>query len=101
MIDIPNSITEISDNVFRDCSKLTEITIPAGVTRIGVHAFYGCTELRTVNCKPMMPPSAYSDSFPTTSPEMVINVQADALKQYQENTEWNQFYGRFLRSAAL
>lgn len=32
---------------------------------------------------------------------MVINVQADALKQYQENTEWNQFYGRFLRSAAL
>ena len=22
-------------------------------------------------------------------------------KQYQENTEWNQFYGRFLRSAAL
>ena len=101
VIDIPNSITEISDNVFRDCSKLTEITIPAGVTRIGVHAFYGCTELRTVNCKPMMPPSVYSDSFPTTSPEMVINVQADALKQYQENTEWNQFYGRFLRSAAL
>ena len=76
-------------------------TRPAGVTRIGVHAFYGCTELRTVNCKPMMPPSVYSDSFPTTSPEMVINVQADALKQYQENTEWNQFYGRFLRSAAL
>ena len=101
VIDIPNSITEISDNVFRDCSKLTEITIPAGVTRIGVHAFYGCTELRTVNCKPMMPPSVYCDSFPTTSSEMVINVQADALIQYQENTEWNQFYGRFLRSAAL
>ena len=40
-IDIPNSVTNIGDNAFFNCSGLTTITIPNSVTSIGVDAFYG------------------------------------------------------------
>ena len=45
---IPESITSISEDVFRGCSELTSITIPNSVTSIGWDAFYGCSDLKTV-----------------------------------------------------
>ena len=41
--------TEIGDYAFRDCSSLTSITIPEGVTSIGQYAFYNCTGLLEIN----------------------------------------------------
>ena len=40
-ITIPDSITEIGDSAFEECSSLTEITIPDGVISIGQYAFKG------------------------------------------------------------
>ncbi|MCU0858179.1 MAG: leucine-rich repeat domain-containing protein, partial [Pontiellaceae bacterium] len=45
---IPNSVTNIGNLAFRECSGLTTITIPAGVTRIGNDAFYNCSGLTGV-----------------------------------------------------
>ncbi|HBI63376.1 MAG TPA: cell surface protein, partial [Lachnospiraceae bacterium] len=39
---LPDTITEIADFSFDDCTSLTSITIPNSVTKIGVCAFYGC-----------------------------------------------------------
>lgn len=51
----PNSITEISDNMFNGCTHLTTfgstkgvITIPDTVTTIGSGAFSGCTSIKEV-----------------------------------------------------
>ena len=38
---IPNSVTSIGSNAFRDCVGLTSFTIPNSVTSIGIAAFYG------------------------------------------------------------
>lgn len=45
---IPNSVTEIKDYVFRNCSGLTSVTIPNCVTSIGSGAFKDCSGLKTV-----------------------------------------------------
>ncbi len=39
----------IANSAFKGCDKLTEITIPNCVKRVGVNAFFGCTRLKKVN----------------------------------------------------
>ena len=43
------NITCIGDSAFYDCSELTSITIPEGMTNIGTAAFSGCTSLTSVS----------------------------------------------------
>ena len=45
---IPDSVTSIGDDAFRDCDTLTSITIPDSVTSIGNNAFANCDALESV-----------------------------------------------------
>ncbi|GHV02137.1 hypothetical protein FACS1894211_13030 [Clostridia bacterium] len=44
-IEIPSGVTSIGNAAFAGCSGLTGIEIPSGVTSIGTYAFYGCSGL--------------------------------------------------------
>ncbi len=47
--EIPGTVTYIGNNaVFKDCTVLTAVTIPNGVTYIAYRAFYNCTALETI-----------------------------------------------------
>ena len=48
-IIIPEGVTVIGEGAFRGCSKLPSITIPASVTSIGANAFDGCSGLTCMN----------------------------------------------------
>ena len=41
-ITLPDSVTNIGDSTFRECSSLTNIALPKNVTNIGDYAFSGC-----------------------------------------------------------
>ena len=41
-LNLPAGITEIGDYAFFLCSRLTSLTFPAGITSIGRYAFKGC-----------------------------------------------------------
>ena len=41
-LTLPAGITSISDCAFEDCSGLTSLTLPAGITSIGISAFRSC-----------------------------------------------------------
>ena len=45
---IPEGVTSISADAFRDCFALTELAIPAHVTEIGNRAFSNCSNLRSI-----------------------------------------------------
>ena len=41
-LTLPDGITEIGEAAFYDCSGLTSLNLPAGITSIGSSAFSGC-----------------------------------------------------------
>ena len=45
---IPNSVTSLGKDCFRDCSSLTSITIPNSVTSLEGCCFYGCSSLTSI-----------------------------------------------------
>lgn len=47
-VTIPNGVTTISNNTFRNCSNLKKIVIPESVTSIGDYAFASCTALESI-----------------------------------------------------
>ena len=47
-ITIPNSVTSIGDEAFRDCYGLTSVTISNSVTSIGFGAFMNCSRLNSI-----------------------------------------------------
>ena len=47
-VTIPNGVTSIGSSAFENCSALTSITIPNSVTSIGYDAFYGCSSLTSI-----------------------------------------------------
>ena len=47
-IVIPEGVTSIGDEVFHWCTSLTSIVIPEGVTSIGYGAFYNCSSLTSM-----------------------------------------------------
>ena len=47
-ITIPEGVTSIGQQAFEYCSSLTSITIPESVTSIGDWAFYGCRGLTSI-----------------------------------------------------
>ena len=47
-LTLPAGITSIGDNAFAGCSGLTSLTLSAGITSIGDNAFAGCSGLKEV-----------------------------------------------------
>ena len=47
-LNLPAGITSIGDGAFHGCSGLTSLNLPAGITEIGDDAFYGCSGLKEV-----------------------------------------------------
>lgn len=48
-IVIPESITELKDNVFHGCSSIKSVTIPSSVVSIGARAFQDCINLKQIS----------------------------------------------------
>lgn len=46
---IPTTVTEIGEQAFANCSKLTAVVVPEGVTEIPYRAFAGCSALQSVS----------------------------------------------------
>ena len=86
------NVTAIGNNAFKDCDKLTDITIPEKVTTIGDHAFDGCTSLGAKNTPSgttLMAPAkapAISDETSIVIPDGVTSIGAYAFKDCESLT---------------
>ena len=87
----------IGEKAFADCTKITEITIPEGVTQIGNKAFENCTALKTVNLPSTLMSCQY-DAFNGCNTVQVncyeSNYQFFAVYGFSDNIHVNVVDGK-------
>ena len=77
-------VTEIKANAFSGSKKLTKITIGENVNKIGAKAFYGCTNLKTINIKTskLTLKSVGKDAFGKVNKKATATVPKKMKKSY-------------------
>jgi hypothetical protein len=58
-ISVPEGVTSIGDSAFRSCSSLVAISLPISVASIGESAFQGCSSLLNFTIPPLVKGSNY------------------------------------------
>ena len=85
-------MTSIKDYAFKDCSSLTSLNIPAGVTSIGKKAFDGCSGLTSVYAYAPVPFSVSSDTFTGIDKDKcTLYVPQGSYTDYWFATGWDYF----------
>ena len=88
--NIPNTVTEIGQNAFYWCNKMTSITIPDSVTVIGARAFGGCSSLKEITI-PQSVTSIGADAFLHCGNLTAINIKGTANRI--SGAPWGAQYG--------
>ena len=88
--NIPNTVTEIGQNAFYWCNKMTSITIPDSVTVIGAGAFGGCSSLKEITI-PQSVTSIGADAFIYCGNLTAINIKGTANRI--SGAPWGAQYG--------
>lgn len=83
-VTIPEGVTSIGDRAFEDCTSLTSVTIPEGVTSIGNDAFSLCGNLTSISLpKSLTSIGSYgfsgTDLTSITIPENVRSIGCEAF----------------------
>lgn len=96
-ITILDGTTAIANCAFDGCFRITNVTIPATVTSIGVYAFTG-SGVKTITCNRPTPPDVdgtegsnhgFYDMLNEGS--ITVYVPAGSGETYRNNEDWDQF----------
>ena len=96
-ITIPDSVTKIALRSFYRCTSLTSVTIPDSITEIGEEAFRWCTSLKEVYCKPLTHPvivisgNPRWEAFRNNAADRKIYVPAASVEAYKTAKYWSDY----------
>ena len=88
-ITIPNSVKIIEQTAFYSCTGLTSVTIPNSVTSIGTYAFYNCSGLTEIICENSIPATVESSTFDNITATLYVPVGSKSA--YANATGWSDF----------
>lgn len=83
-------VSEVPSYAF-DYTKLQAVMLPTTIDKIGYEAFYRCSQLSSLTCYAMTPPTVGGYAFYGVQEDMVVFVPAAAVAQYQEAAGWKGF----------
>lgn len=91
-INIPDGMTSIGVDAFWGCSGLTSVTIPNSVTRISGGAFYKCTGLKDIYAKLPNPFEILEGVFSAETYNNAVLHVDDNVESYRETFAWSKFF---------
>ena len=91
-ITIGDHVSSIGVGAFQSCSNVTSIIIGEDVTTMGGWAFYGCSKVTSMTCYPRRVPHSADNLFDNTLLEnAVLYVAGSAFNDYYSQEPWNKF----------
>ncbi len=72
-------------------SEILYIVIESGITGIGDNAFYGCTNVQSITCYAVEPPTCGTDAFGGIDPSGLLSVPEGSIPAYQTANQWQDF----------
>lgn len=92
-ITIPNSVTDIFENTFRECLNLASVDLPASLTDIASDAFNDCHGLKQIISRATVPPTCGFDVFMNVDKEnCMLIVPAVSMNDYKNANQWKDFH---------
>ena len=85
------SITALAGNTFADCTRLTDVVLPATLQSIAASAFARCTALQRVTIEAVTPPTLTASAFSVCPLLDSIYVPAESVETYKTATNWSAF----------
>lgn len=86
------SLVTIGDGAFNACSALTEVVMPKSLQRINRSSFSGTTQMNSITCLALTPPSCNYDHYIfSTASTATLYVPEESLEAYQQATLWKRF----------
>ena len=92
-VSIPNSVINIGNNAFSGCVYLETITIPNNITIIGDKAFQGCGNITSITINAITPPALGTYTFANTN-NCPIYVPAESVETYKAAIGWGEYADR-------
>lgn len=86
-IELPEGITRLGNNTFENCTGLIYIEVPTTVTFFDAAAFNGCTNLKTIRFLSTTPYITFGTSENVPESVTRIEVPSESLNAYQEQAK--------------
>ncbi|MCI8307020.1 MAG: carbohydrate-binding protein [Lachnospiraceae bacterium] len=77
-------VTSIAANAFKNCKKLSSVTIGSNVNKIGAKAFYNCKALKKITVKSSVIKSVGGKAFKGTASKLTIKVPKKKVAAYKK-----------------
>ena len=87
-IEIPEFVKTIRDYAFYKCTKLTSVTLPENMTKIGVKAFFDMPSSGHIYCDAKEP---FTISENTFNYNCTLHVPYGCKEKYQKAVNWRKF----------
>ena len=77
-------VTEINKNAFKNCKKLTKVTIGKNITKIGAGAFSGCSKLKSISIRTTKLKSIGKNAFKGINSKARFKVPKKRYSKYKK-----------------
>lgn len=85
------TVTGIANNGFKD-ADITEISLPATISYVGLNAFKGCCDINSIKCWTSLPPAIESSSFEQeVYNKAILKVDSNVTEAYKDDALWGKF----------